>query len=467
VPPLIFMILLYSTCTLHVDLHVEETVLPHVSVEKPPLVVRGRNVVCGLTDSWSALGVQTLPQAFTDTLMRGSPQRGREASLCACHDTRLVVSPRKTMAVTSPRPLIPFWPRGPLGVDPWTLFLTSGLLFLGMFMLFRLSSIIAAAFFNHCDGATALAKAPGSKYKDKVVWVTGASSGLGRELARQLARLGAKLILSARSTSTLEEVKQELLTLGAASKDICALPIDMAELEELPAATRKAMAAFGGIDIMINNAGLSQRELGCNTGFDVDLYLTKVNFLGPACVAKAVLPSMVSRGGGTFINISSLAGKFGVPLRTAYCGSKHAILGFFDALRLEEHARGTNIHVTNVCPGSVRTNIARNAMLGNGSPRGQSDVNIDNGLNPVWACSRILAAAASQVDECWLAAGQEMLLAYLSQYAPGLCKAALRVFSKKKIAATLAPVEKAPIGKASPSRSRANSSPARRGRRHA
>lgn len=302
---------------------------------------------------------------------------------------------------------------------------------------------LVRALINCCDGDTAAARLPPNAFAGKCVWVTGASSGLGKELAIQLgSRQKARVILSARRADALQETKQEIVAAGGSAKDIHILPLDMEQLAALPAAAEKACALFGGIDVLINNAGISQRELGCNTDFSVDVHLTHVNFLGPACLAKAVLPSMATRGGGTLINISSLAGKVGVPLRTAYCGSKHAVVGFFDALRVEEHARGSGITVTNVCPGSVRTNIARNAKVGDGSARGESDVNIESGLDPSWACERILAAAASGVDECWIAAGLEMFLAYVAQYAPGFCKWALKKMAKKKIAETLAAVKK-------------------------
>ena len=155
------------------------------------------------------------------------------------------------------------------------------------------------------------------------------------------------------------------------------------------------------------------------------------------------MPSMTARGGGRIINIASVAGKVGVPLRTAYCGAKHALIGFFDALRLEEHARGTGVRVSNVCPGSVRTSIAVNAAMGDGSKRGQTDANIEAGLDVAWVADRILAAADCGVDESWIAGGLELLLLYVGQYAPGLLKRMLMKKAVSIIQATQAPVASA------------------------
>ena len=289
-----------------------------------------------------------------------------------------------------------------------------------------------------CDLATAYAKLPPSSYKGKVVWITGASSGLGAEFAKQLGALGAKLILSARTTSALEALRDEIVAAGAAKADIAILPLDVSELKALPAAAEKACAFFGGVDVLVNNAGLSQREISASTDFDVTEHMTTVDYLSCACLAKSLLEPMEARGGGRFINISSVAGKVGVPLRTSYCGAKFALIGYFDALRAEEYARGSGIAVTNACPGSVRTNVARNAVLGKkGVLRGESDPNIENGLDPVWVCERILAAAASDVDEVWIAGPRELFITYASQYLPAWAKGKLKQNAASMMKATL------------------------------
>jgi len=229
---------------------------------------------------------------------------------------------------------------------------------------------------------------------------------------------------------------------AAGNSSVVLLPIDLSQVDGLPAKTEQALKLFGGVDVFINNAGFTQRELGANTDFTVDAHMLNVNYLSGVSITKALLPSMTARGGGRFICISSLAGKVGVPLRTAYCGSKHAMIGFFDALRAEEYARSSGVGVTTICPGSVRTNVARNAVQRSvGDLRGQSDNNIENGLDPTFVCDRILAAAHCSVDEVWIAGGMEMALFYLVQYLPSLAKKLVRDKAKRLIEDTLADVK--------------------------
>eukprot|EP00854_Cymbomonas_tetramitiformis_P000705 gene705-1163_t len=156
--------------------------------------------------------------------------------------------------------------------------------------------------------------------------------------------------------------------------------------------------AFGHVDILVNNGGVSTRVMAHECSFAVDKEVMNVDFLGQVCLSKAVLPSMMKRRSGQFVNISSLAGKTGVPLRTPYCAAKHALIGWFDALRLEQLETG--IRVTNVCPGSVRTNVSRNAMMHVvGAKFDAMDENIDTGMDVARVADRILAAAYKGIDE--------------------------------------------------------------------
>lgn len=297
----------------------------------------------------------------------------------------------------------------------------------------KLTRAVVGASSPACAG-----RASKAAYRGKVVWVTGASSGIGRELSLQLAKLGARLVLSARRQDALEETKASAVAAGAEAAHIVVLPVDLEDTDSLAVASAKALAAFGGVDVLVNNGGFAQRETGAKTDFSVDRTMTAVNYLAPVGLTKAVLPSMVERGGGTLINISSLAGKFGAPLRTAYCGSKHALIGFMDALRAEEGARKSGVTVLNVCPGSVRTSVARNARTGDGSLRGCSDPNIEAGLDVSWVCERILVAAASGVEEVWIAKGKEMLFTYIAQYMPVTFKMLVPLLAKKVMKDTLA-----------------------------
>ena len=257
----------------------------------------------------------------------------------------------------------------------------------------------------------------------------------------KLLLMGAKLILTARTVDALEHVAECIKAQD--NKDVFVLPADMPCIESLPAVAAKAVTVYGGIDVFVNNAGYSQRELDANTDFEVDVHMLNMNYLSGVCLTKALLPSMTARGGGRLINISSFAGKVGIPVCTAYCGAKHTMKGFFNALRAEEFARGSGIRITNICPGSVRTNVALNAVGSKvGQLRGQSDSNIEAGLDPVWVCERILAAAHSNVDESWMAVRKEMVFLLLAQYLPSTAKSMLRKKAKGMIVTTLADVKK-------------------------
>ncbi len=201
-------------------------------------------------------------------------------------------------------------------------------------------------------------------------WVTGASSGIGEALAKGLAARGAHVLLSGRRRDALARVEAEI---GGSAR---ALPFEATDFDALPGVVAQAMAWRGGIDLLVNNAGVSQRSLALDTEFEVYRKLMEVDFFAPLRLTQLVLPHMVARRRGRVAIVSSVAGRVGAPLRTGYCAAKFACVGYFEALRAEiERAYG--VAVTVVLPGSVRTNVAVNALDGNGAPRGVSDINID------------------------------------------------------------------------------------------
>lgn len=235
----------------------------------------------------------------------------------------------------------------------------------------------------------------------KTAWVTGASSGIGEALTKGLAARGAKVILSGRRAGELARVA------GEAGGDTLILPFEATDYEKLPAAVDTALQWRGGVDLLINNAGVSQRSLALDTSFDVYRRIMEIDFFAPLKLTQLVLPSMVARKSGHIVVISSVAGKVGAPLRTAYCAAKHACVGYYDALRAEiEAAYGIGVSV--VTPGSVRTNVATNAMTGDGGVRGRSDENIDNGMAPERAAEIILDGVAAGVREIPVAEGMEL-----------------------------------------------------------
>lgn len=247
----------------------------------------------------------------------------------------------------------------------------------------------------------------------KVVWITGASSGIGESLAKVLAQRGARLVLSARREAALEQVR----THCAAAADHVVLPLDMVDEAAMAPATQVVLTRFGAIDLLVHCAGLSQRSRAVDTQLAVDRRIMEVNYFGPIALTKQVLPAMMQRRSGQIVVVSSLLGKFATPDRSAYCASKHALHGFFDALRAEVFSHG--ITVTIVCPGFVRTQASFNALTGDGHPHGKMDRRIERGLASDVCAERIARAIERRRREVYI--GQkEKLGVYLSRWAPNL-----------------------------------------------
>jgi short-subunit dehydrogenase len=212
-------------------------------------------------------------------------------------------------------------------------------------------------------------------FNNKVVWITGASSGIGKALAVELSKRNCKLILSSRRTTELNEVKNNCVK----PDQVKVLKLDLKDYLNMKPIADAAIGLFGKIDILINNAGISQRSPIIETSIEVDKKLMEIDYLGTVALSKAVLPHFIQNKTGQYVVVTSLMGKFSSPLRSAYCGAKHALHGFFDALRLE-HAKD-NIKVTIICPGFVNTNVARNALTADGSIQGYQDEMTENGLD--------------------------------------------------------------------------------------
>ena len=212
------------------------------------------------------------------------------------------------------------------------------------------------------------------KKTTKIVWITGASSGIGEALVKIYAHRGEKLILSSRNFTALERVKSECDNPG----NIKILPIDLNDFDTAPALVQKAYDFFGRIDILINNAGVSQRSLIADTQFDVFKKLIEIDYLGTVALSRALLPFFLKQGGGHYVVVSSVMGKYGSPFRSGYAAAKHALHGFFDVMRMEHQK--DNIDVTIICPGFVRTPIAMNSLRGDGSVLGVDDLATRKGM---------------------------------------------------------------------------------------
>lgn len=238
------------------------------------------------------------------------------------------------------------------------------------------------------------------KLQGKTVWVTGASSGIGEALAVELAGRGARLVLTARRASELERVRQRC----PSPERHHVFPLDLSDADALEPHVQRLLAEHGPVDVLLHCSGLSQRSRTVETSMEVDRRLMELNYFAAVALTKALLPSMLERGGGQLAVISSVAGKLGVAQRSAYCGSKFALHGFFEAVRAELHHRG--IEVTLICPGYVRTQIAVNALSGDGQPFGRTDDNIAGGISAE-ACAKVAARGIERGEEEVVVGGSE------------------------------------------------------------
>jgi dehydrogenase/reductase SDR family member 7B len=251
-------------------------------------------------------------------------------------------------------------------------------------------------------------------FQDRIVWITGASSGIGEALAEAFHNAGAKLILSARREDELRRVQAKC----GGEPNTRILPLDMSLTSELAGKARAALGMFGGIDVLVLNAGISQRSLTRDTDESVYRRLMEVNFFGPEALTRAVLPSMLEKKEGRIVVISSIAGKFGVPLRSGYSATKFALYGFYEALRAEEGRNG--IRVTLVCPGFIRTGISLSALKGDGSRHAKMDPELAQGMPAEECARRILKGVAREKEEICVAAAREKALVYLKRFWPSL-----------------------------------------------
>lgn len=248
----------------------------------------------------------------------------------------------------------------------------------------------------------------------KTVWITGASSGLGEALAHRFARLGARLLLSARRVDKLHDVAR-----ASGARDVEVLPLDLAEFASLPDKVEQALTRFGRIDVMVHNAGVGQRALVTESTFEVDRQLMDVNFLGPLALTKAVLPSMLAGGGGHFVVISSVLGLMSLKRRAGYCASKHALHGYFNALRAELESRGVGVLM--VCPGHIDSEFSQQALGADGSRHGVDEAGSRAGLSPDDCAEQtvraLLRGQAEIYPAKWEAAG-----VYLNRLSPALMR---------------------------------------------
>lgn len=248
-----------------------------------------------------------------------------------------------------------------------------------------------------------------------VVWITGASSGIGEACACVYARRGDFLILTSSSAEHLEPVAERCRNLGA---EVCVLPYDFQNLDHVDSLVQKAWSIYGRVDVLYCNAGVSQRTDVADTSMETIRKIMEINYFAPVAMVKNALPLMLESGGCHVAVTTSIAGYFGFPLRCAYSSSKFALIGFFETLNAEYAKNG--IKVTMVCPGRVRTNISFNALGINGEKHNKMDSGQDGGLSPEKAASIIVRAIDKGKREV-LVGGKELLMVYIKRFLPSLC----------------------------------------------
>ncbi|MBQ7222940.1 MAG: SDR family NAD(P)-dependent oxidoreductase [Bacteroidales bacterium] len=248
------------------------------------------------------------------------------------------------------------------------------------------------------------------------IWITGASSGMGEACAYLYASRGESLVLTSPTEEELAPVAKNCLEKGAAAVKI--LPYDLQNSEGINSLADMAWDAFDGLDILFCNAGISHRTTVEDTSMELFRKVMEIDFFAPAAIAKHILPKMIGRGGGHIAATSSIAGKFGFPLRCAYSSAKHAVYGFFETLQAENHDKG--IKVTVVCPGRVRTNISLNSLVDVNKAYGKMDPGQAGGLEVTKAAERIVKAIDKGKREV-LVGRKELLMVYIKRFFPGLC----------------------------------------------
>lgn len=261
--------------------------------------------------------------------------------------------------------------------------------------------------------------------KGKTVWITGASSGIGEALAIQCAHEGANLVLTARRE---EELKKVAAKTGLSDKSVLILPADLYEYNQVDLLTEQVIARFGTIDVLFNNAGISSRALAIESPVAIDQKVMDIDYFSVIALTKSVLPHMIRQNSGHIVVTSSVVGKIGTPLRSAYAAAKHALHGFFDSIRQEVIDYGINITI--VCPGYIHTQVSVNAITPSGEKFNKMSHNQQKGIDPLVMASKMIKAVYKNKSEL-IYGGKEVFGIYLYRFAPRLLNLYLHQQHKK------------------------------------
>lgn len=249
-------------------------------------------------------------------------------------------------------------------------------------------------------------------FKDKRIWITGASSGIGEELALQLNALGAYTILSARRTEKLDEIRSKCTF----PENTFIVPLDLNKGTCIKTAVDNVVN-LGRLDLVINNAGIAQKGLVLENTMEVERMIMETNYFGTIELTKAILPHYLEQGHGWFAVVTSIAGIVGVPGRSAYAASKHALHGFFDSLRAEQYP--CPIDVTIIMPGFINTSITAKELRGNGEQNGAVEKSHRLGMSSQKCAGKIIRKLARKPNNIKVG-GVEIFSLYLSRFAPNL-----------------------------------------------
>jgi short-subunit dehydrogenase len=293
---------------------------------------------------------------------------------------------------------------------------------LAAYALYKAVSLAKGAWFK-----LSLYKPKMEYFDGKVIWITGASSGIGRELARQLVTKAGckdakplKLILSSRRRKVLEQVKMELVDLGTiVSDNIAIVPLDLEDQKSLDQSVGAAFGAFGHVDMLVNNAGISQRSLARMTSPDVYAKLMAIDYVGQVTLTQQYVSKLVESGGsGHIVMVSSVAGKLPVPFRSGYCAAKAALNAYADTLRIELDLEKYPISVTVISPGGVKTDVSRNALDSKGKPFGTADAVTMKGMDVDKCVSYILTGVSNKLDDVIVSSNLELFAVKLFSFLP-------------------------------------------------
>lgn len=250
--------------------------------------------------------------------------------------------------------------------------------------------------------------------KNKVVWITGASSGIGEALVYEFAKQGSTVILSARREQELARVAK---TANLNETNSLIIPFDLSDTIKANEYTQQIINQFKRIDIVINNGGQSQRSEAIDTTTETERKLFEINYFSAINISKAVLPFMLKQGSGKIVVTSSIAGKFGFYLRSSYSAAKHALHGYFESLRLEVEKKGVSVLI--VCPGKIKTNVSVNAVSSSGDSHNKMDPSHENAMTAEECAKQIINGILTGKEEIFIG-GKELLAVKIKRFFPKL-----------------------------------------------